>query len=64
MDVARLQLDDVDLCRGAHALEVPLAKDRPLAQVRTEVVDEYASFYMLGCRRPAVETNCTHQLRG
>ena len=64
MQIAGLQLYDMDLGELAGALEMVPVQDRALAQVGPEVVDEYASFNVAGRDRPAVKANRAHQLRG
>ncbi|TMF10518.1 MAG: hypothetical protein E6I29_09405 [Chloroflexi bacterium] len=64
VQVAGLELDDVDLAALPQACEVLFAQDCPLAQVRAEVVDEHASFYVSGGGGTSVKAKCFHQLRG
>jgi len=54
----------MDFAELPRALEVLLAEDGALAKVRAEVVDEYASFYVVYRSRLSVNAKRTHQLRG
>jgi len=47
VQVAGFQLDDMDLAGLPNAVEVLPREHRAFAQVRPEVVDQYASFYVL-----------------
>src|SRR5262245_12948285 len=60
VEVAGLQLDDMDLARLPDALEVALLEHGPLAQVGAQVVDEYASFYVCGVGGRPVEADGLH----
>jgi len=64
VQVARLELDDVDLAALPQAFDVLLAQDRALAQVGAEVVDEHASFYVSDGDGTSVKAMGFHQLRG
>src|SRR4029077_347255 len=60
VNVARLQLDDVDLAGPAHRVKVLGPQHRAFAQLVAEVVDEYASFNVAGCGGGSSQTNRTH----
>ena len=62
--VPRLELDQVDLPGCAHPFQVPLCKHAALAEIRPEVMDEHASFYVGGRRRPSFEADRKHVERG
>ena len=64
MQVAGLELDDVDLSAAPHAVEVLFAEDGALPQVGTEVVDKHASFYVVRGDGTSVNAKGFHQLRG
>jgi hypothetical protein len=60
VQVARLELNEVDLAVLTDALEVLLAQHSPLAEVGPEVMNEHASFNVAGSGYRPVETNCFH----
>ncbi|HEX9098227.1 MAG TPA: hypothetical protein VF956_01925, partial [Candidatus Dormibacteraeota bacterium] len=60
MQVARLELDDMDFTELPNPIQMTGREHRALAQVGTQVVDEYASFNVAGSRQPAVQPVSTH----
>jgi cysteinyl-tRNA synthetase len=60
VEVARLQLDDMNLSRLLDPTEVFSGKNRALAEVRTKVVDKHASADILDPSRPAVQSVSLH----
>ncbi|TMD31200.1 MAG: cysteine--tRNA ligase [Chloroflexi bacterium] len=60
MQVAGFQLDDVNLSRLPHAIEVLLREHGAFAQVVPQVVHEHASFYVDGAGGRPVQLECTH----
>ena len=46
MQVARLELDEMNLACLPHAVEMPRPEDSPLAKIRPKVVNENAPFYI------------------
>ena len=64
VQVAGLELHNVDLSAAPHTFEVLIAQDGALAQVGAQVVDEHASFYVGRSDGASVKAKGSHQLRG
>jgi cysteinyl-tRNA synthetase len=60
MQVVGFQLDDVNLSRLPHAIEVLLREHSALAEVVPQVVHEHASFYIGGAGGWPFKLECTH----
>src|SRR5207245_6269717 len=60
MEVAWLELDEVNLAAATDAFQVRLRQPRPLPEVRSGVVAEYASFYVCGRGRSSLEPQRFH----
>lgn len=60
MQVSVLELDDVDFAELPNTIQMVGCEHGALAQVWAEVVDEYASFYVIDPRRPAFQPVSTH----
>jgi cysteinyl-tRNA synthetase len=60
VEVAFFQLDDMNLASVTNEVEVLGREHGAFAQVGTEVVDQYASFYVLDAGAPALQPVSSH----
>jgi hypothetical protein len=60
MDVPRLELDEVDLARGADGVQVGRCQDRPLAEMWADVVHQHPAGDVLRARVLTLQPVRTH----
>ena len=61
VQVAGLELDQVDLAAPPpHPVQVALSEHCALAEVRSQVMNQHASFYVMRCRRGSGHSDCFH----